>query len=269
MSDIEFTTDTRKAHCPIRIVYSSAGVGPYHTNELHDRPAYAGLPISNVVALAIIKGTEHGDYGGSSVEHSNYHAMLEHEDIRPHVIEIYGSHGYRALAYDATLGPVPACWDIANALDGFENHCPVFDDDHHGGVEAELESVAWEADGRDDFRKALTGLLDALDEDHEHDIPSNGTMHVGLAQDLANMSRWQFSDPAATWDDFLTRLWHRGCDALNVNGGSGHVIETGCNVHFYIDEWCAKGGKDARYRYPDDKPIQALLRKLARATRVY
>jgi hypothetical protein len=258
----EFTTDTRKEHCPIRIMYVTnhghAPVGPYYASELYDRPHMAGF---NVMPIAIIRATEHGDYSGGSVEASNYRAMLANEDMKPNLVEIYGSHGYQALAYDATLGPVPDSWEIANALDGFENHYPLFDEDDHSELECELETEAWDDHGRSDFRRKLEVVLDTLDGDHEHELPDDDEPYS--LPICANPNTC--SDPE-TWKAFLWDLWRAGCDELNVNGGTGFVIETGSLVHFYIDDWAAKAGTDSRYK--TDKPIHNALRALAEATRI-
>lgn len=251
-----FTTDTRKTHCPIRICYAGTGVGPYHANELTDT-----IYLPRDRPIAVIRATEHSDYSGGSVEASNYRAMLANEDMNPHLVQIYGSHGYQALAYDATLGPVPGSWSISNALDGFENHYPIFDDDDHSELEHELESEAWDDHGRLDFRKALVSVLDKLDENYGHEIPDDDdayTLRVVIDSRVC-------SDPE-TWGGALWDLWCSGCDSLNVNGGSGFVVETGSVVHFHIAEWQDKAGRDKGY--PTNRPIHDTLRELAKETRV-
>lgn len=270
-----FTTDTRKSHCPIRIMYAPEtftedGVAylkrSMHSADLRDKPDARGTSWNCRWPMAIIKATEHSDYTGNAVEQSNYRMMLANEDMQPHLVEIYGSHGYRALAYDATLGPYPESWELANALDGFENHDSIFDDDDHSALESELETEAWDDHGRQDFRKALIPVFDALDDDggaeagYEHELPDDDAPYaLGIVFD-ANVC----SD-AETWQTALWDLWHAGCDALNVNGGSGFVVKTGSTVHFYIADWCAKAGADVHY--PTNRPIHDALRELAKACR--
>ena len=257
-----FTTDTRKPSCPIRIVYTSAAVGPYHTNELAERPSFAGMPIARLRPLAIIKYTEHSDYSGSDVEASNYRVLCDAKDI-DHLVQIYGSHGYKALAYDATLGPVPSCEALSEMLEQLEGY-PLLDEDDHSELERDLEMEAWGDHGQDDFRKALAPLLDAIDPGHEHELPDDDAeAPEAMATTAAGFAR-ECSD-ANTWKMLLWDLWRMGCDQLNVNGGNGFVVETGCTVHFYIDDWCAKASGDKRY--PGDRPIHKLLRELAVACR--
>lgn len=264
-----FTTDTRKAHCPIRVMYTEVMTGnSLHAHELDARP----WGLRPVRPLAVIKATEHGDYGGSTVEASNCRAMWANEDMQPHLVQICGSHGYQALAYDATLGPVPDSWDIANALDGFENHYPVFDDDDHSALEAELEGEAWESDGRQDFVRALDDVLDYVDPLYEHDGGdlADGGQRIpdALRKALESTGVGTAHPDDATWDEFYTWLWHIGCDVLNVNGGSGHVIETGCVVHFYIDEW-VRGVHDMERTNPSVQRgrFQLVLTELAKICR--
>lgn len=240
-----FTTDTRKAHCPIRIVYSGSNpnAGPIHATELTDR-----IYLPRDYPLAVIKATEHSDYSGGDVQASNFRAMWANEDMKPHLVQIFGSHGYQALAYDATLGPFPDSWDIANALDGFENHYPLFDDDDHSELESELETEAWDDHGRRDFREALVKLFDSIDDSYEHELPEDDSpVAVG------------------SMASFLNGLWSKGCNEFNVNGGTGFVVETGCVVHFYISDWCARAGADKRYATL--KPIHRLLNEIAVACR--
>lgn len=246
--DCDFTTDTRKDHCPIRIFYAgpNPSAGPLHTNELDQDPRWT----QGRYPIAVIKATEHGDYSGSTVEASNYACLQELSVKYPHewpLVQIYGSHGYQALAYDATLGPVPPTWELCNALDGFENHEYIFDDDHHSSLESELESEAWEEHGRSDFVKGLTALVNLLDPGYEHDLGDG-----------------------PEWDD-VDELWHRGCDAYNVNGGAGHKFETGSTVYFYIGEWIGRAEREPNTGRSHEAISQRTMRddvlKLAHSTR--
>lgn len=251
-----FNANTSHSACPVRIMYTQVMTGNnLHANELDDRIWRAPAR-----PLAIIRLTEHSDYTGDSVHKSNYRVLWEkHHDT---LIQIYGWHGYQALAYDATLGPVPPTEELYDTLGELDDY-PLVNDDDHTHLEMELEAEAWDDHGRKDFRSALTALLDDIDPDHEHEIPDDDE------QTPAELVGWvgqRVIDPGAHWGVYLTALWHTGCDKLNINGGSGHVIETGCTVHFYIDEWCAKAGGDRRYLA--EAEMLALLALLAKATRI-
>lgn len=258
-----FTTDTRKAHCPIRIVYTSAAVGPYHANELAERPSFAGMSIARLRPLAIIRETEHSDYSGGDVQASNYRVLAEAKDMDD-LVEIYGSHGYKALAYDATLGPVPTCEALCDVLENLEQY-PLIDEDDHSELESDLEMEAWGDHGLDDFRNALEPLLNIIDPGHDHELPDNETRAPKALADAASDYLHNCS-VAGTWETLLWEVWRSGCDQLNVNGGTGFAIQTGCTVHFYVDDWCGKAGTDSRYA--TDKPIHALIREIAEACRV-
>lgn len=231
-----FTTDTRKEHCPIRIVYCDPGiVGAVHASHIQNEPRW-----EMTSPIALIKATEHSDYSGDSVNASNHRVLWRKF---PHLLtEIYGSHGYKALAYDATLGPIPGSEDLSDMLTGLEEHAAC-DDDDVSNLEAELESEAWELDGRKDFRKALIGVLDAMDDDggaeagYEHELPDDDSP-IGAKLGDGWDTLYSTITPDTTWDVYLHVLWLAGCDELNVNGGSGVAIQTGCSVHFYISEWC-------------------------------
>lgn len=231
MDTANFTTDTRKDHCPIRIMYAAANpaAGTLHASELDADPRWT----HGRHPIAVIKATEWSDYSGGSVERSNCRAMLEDADMKPHLFQLVGSHGYQALAYDATLGPVPDSWELCNALDGFENHDLVFSDDDLYALERELESEAWDDHGRKDFRKGLTALLNLLDEGHEHEIPDDEDSCTDGAHPVGPFN-WS---GAGTWREFLVELWRHGCEHYNVNGGDGVKFETGSTVYFYIGEW--------------------------------
>lgn len=184
------------------------------------------------------------------------------------LISIVGSHGYQALAYDATLGPVPADEDLQELLEGTASYA-LIDEDDCGRLETTLQDDAWESDGREDFKRALVHVLDMLDDDggaeagHEHEMPdddSTCTVRPHMVGDTFDGA------VGTTWGEFWRELWHLGCDQLNVNGGSGYTIETGGIVYFYIGDWCAKAGKDPRY--PTDKTIHDILREVAEACRM-
>lgn len=260
-----FELDTNKTNCPIRITYgpqtltedgSALLVSPIHESSLRDSPDRPGSGWNCSWPLAIIRGTEHGDYGGGSVEASNHRRLLE---LFPGLTQIIGSHGYKALAYDATLGPVPESEDLADVLEDLEGYCLV-DEDDHSELERELESEAWDDHGCADFREALVAVLDALDSDHAHAIPDDEEAYnSGVAID-----DYVCHEPD-TWKVALLDLWRTGCDDMGINGGSGFVVETGNLVHFYTDAWKAHAGCDRRY--PTNRRIHETLRALAKALR--
>lgn len=253
-----FNANTSHPDCPVRIMYTEELTGDaLHANGL-DGFRWNLRPLR---PLAVIRATEFSDYSGSAVERSNYRVILgdcREGTRRPGIVEIYGSQGYRALAYDATLGPVPADDELCEFLEGLES-CPVLDDDDHSELEAELESDAWDEHGRRDFRVALTQLLDVIDGDHEHELPGDDEAYSGVAPDADRC----FDPDPETWKTLLWDLWRAGCYQYNINGGTGFEIETGCTVHFYTDSWVTRAERKAPAR-----PIDAVLESLAVACRV-
>jgi hypothetical protein len=244
--------NTSKTDSLVRIAYTESMTGDsLHYSEIDER-----IWRGPARPIAVIRCTEFSDYSGSSVERSN-HRILAGGKFQIRLISIIGSHGYQALAYDATLGPVPADEDLQEILEGTADYA-LIDEDDCGSLESDMEDEAWDDHGRDDFKRALVGVLDMLDDDggeeagHEHELPDDdSTCSV---------------ETGTTWGEFWRRLWSEGCEELNVNGGSGFVIETGSMVHFYVDDWCAKAGEDPRY--PTDKPIHLILREVAKACRM-
>lgn len=216
-----FTVDTRKQHCQIRIAYCGANptAGPIHASEIADR-----IYLPRDYPIAIIAMTEYSDYSGGDVQMSNHRVLSERADEFG-LFSIIGSHGYQALAYDATLGPVPGSDDLCDILEGLEGYA-LIDDDDHSELESELESEAWDSDGRQDFINALPGVFTALAPAFEYDCPTG--------------------DDDDVLESEIDSLWHDGCDVFNVNGGTGFVVETGGMVHFYIDDWCEKAGLNSR-----------------------
>lgn len=171
-----------------------------------------GDPITQ--ELSVIDLASYSDYSGSAVERSNYRVLMADENIAPHLVEVYGSHGSAALAFLGSwddLRSDPAREDLRDAVSALSEY-PVLSDDDHSYLEAESEDAAWSDYGALDFRRALQTLFAAVDPEHEHDVD-------------------------AVDDATLADLWRRGCDAFNVNGGSGCAFETGGAVHFYVREW--------------------------------
>lgn len=175
--------------------------------------------------VATIDAACYGDYDNScAVERSNYRVLLADKEIAPHLIQLHGSYGSTGLAYivpdpahPEDIGALPDA--LRDALAGLADSA-CLDDEDVSNLETELESEAWESWGRRDFVKALVTLLDLVDDDegveagHEH------------ASDYLDDNR-----------AIVDALWRAGCDAYNVNGGSGFQVESGGGVHFYINEW--------------------------------
>ena len=252
--------NTNSTDCPVRIMYERAD----HIHSTFDTSSIMASELAQRIwrgparPIAVITCTEFSDYSGSDVERSNHRVLLAGE-YQIQLISVYGSHGYQALAYDATLGPVPGDDNLCEILEGTVDHA-LIDEDDCSNLEMDLEDEAWESGGREDFKRALVGVLDMLDDDggaeagHEHELPDDDST-CALSVEVN-----------ATWGEFWLELWRQGCDELGVNGGSGFAVETGGTVHFYTDDWCAKAGKDRRY--PTDKPIHELLREVAAACRM-
>ncbi len=265
-----FNANTSHPDCPVRIMYTPVvECNSVHSTELYNSPVYAGWNVGrtnqvrSVRPIAVIKCTEHGDYAGGSVERSNYRVILGGGE-RPGIIQIIGSHGYQALAYDATLGPIPDDEDLYEML-SFVDEYALVDDEDQSSLERELEDEAWAAGGARDFRNALAELFDTLDAGHEHELPDDDAPYTpGIVFDVNTCS-----DPE-TWQAALLDLWRAGCNEFNVNGGSGCVIETGCIVYFCIADWMAAAGSK---RMPENRSpaarrqLQAALAALAVACR--
>lgn len=248
MHKLDLDLDTTKRYCVIRVCYVPETVRPgesYHIGSFSvtDKPFYECTQ-----PIAIINLTEHGDYVGGDVEASNYRVLAADKTIAPHLIHLYGSHGYKGLAYQAYTGPFPPCEELTDALESLQDHC-LLDENDHSTLEMELEHAAWESDGREDFAKALVAMFDSdIDSEHEHELEGDD---VGSA-------------------DLLDELWRDGCDAFNVNGGTGFKIETGCLVYFYIDEWCRVAKRDPRARVgaaSTKLDVRGRIRKLAEECR--
>ncbi len=181
------------------------------------------------------------DYSGGTVERSNRRVLLADEDLAPHLVAIVGSHGTESVGFYGSLADAPeAVREMIESLD----EDPILDDDDVSSLETELEIEAWSDGGSDDFRRALARALDAIDDGHEH--------HV--------------EDPIVD-DRELLALWRDGCDAFNLEGGSGCVIETGCSVHFYTDEREKRAGRlDTSRDVRDQDAYNDRLTALARRT---
>lgn len=160
------------------------------------------------------------DYSGSLACQSNARVLLADKQLAPFLVSLVGSHGSQGVAYLGTAQDPPE--KLHDALCAMAD-CVLIDDEDHSSLEMEREFEAWESDGDSDFRRALARLFAAWADD---------------AGDPASF------DLDAIPVERMREIWDRGCDALNVNGGSGYVNECGDAIHFYIDEWTSKAGQD-------------------------
>lgn len=176
------------------------------------RVTYEGIPFTPISYCTF------GDYDNSTaVERSNARVMLERF---PWLVTVTGDYGSQMVGYlgrRETQNP-----ELLEAIDALDDY-PVADESDMSDLEMNMEWEAWCDWGRRDFAKDLAPALDEIDPGYEHDVMD--------ALDVPSYGSG--TDSRSPLDD----LWHSGCDAYNVNGGSGHVIEGGGNVHFYVDEW--------------------------------
>lgn len=212
--------------------YAPDGTKPgddLHYSRLENR-SYPG----STVKLVTIDECCFNNYGGGGIERSNHRSLLRDKKAARYLIRLIGSHGGQGLAYIPRKSDGEPPKPLQEYLGGLADY-PVISDDDLGELEHELESEAWESDGHDDFCKALTEYLDEQDPGFEHDL------------DIVD------------GEDFRERifeLWRDGCDAFNVNGGSGCAHEQGGSVHFYIREWFERAS-----RHFDGTPIRSYARE--------
>ena len=155
-------------------------------------------PFPDSIAFYVITMTQGSDYSGCSVTKSNFLSLQnEFSDL----IELRGSHGTYGLGFFGD--PSDDLIEVLSDLDGY----PLHDDDAHSTIECELVDDAWNDHGRNDFKKALAKSGKCTDEE------------IGVMS-----------------DEDIDAKWNALVEDRNLNGGSGYVIETGCLVHFYIDE---------------------------------
>lgn len=223
-----------------------------HYGELHEKslmwyyerydqfgPVFDSGHYVHGIPCTIIEATECGDYSGNAlVGESNYRTMKAEF---PWLVEIYGSHGYKALAY---LGKRENQSDaLIEAIDSLADY-PLYDESDHSELECERESEAWSEDGEHDFKRALAKYFDEVDEDHEHDEDKITDELIAAA---ALPRRWYAEPMSSVWD-----LWREGCEGFNVNGGSGYTNEQGDAIHFYIDAWIDSARKPNYPGWSDD-----------------
>lgn len=186
---------------------------------------YLGSYVAKGLPLTVIELATGSDYSGTLVEISNCRVLKERF---PWLVELYGGHGTRGLAY---LGKRENQNDeLIEAIDALTDY-PLADDQDHSDLECERESEAWsEAHGGEyDFVRALAKYFDEIDEDHEHD--SDLVTDALIAS--AGIPRRYYVDTLTSVRD----LWNEGCEAFNVNGGSGYINEQGDQIYFMIDDW--------------------------------
>lgn len=177
-----------------------------------------------------------GDYDNSTaLERSNLRVMRERF---PHLVHVTGGHGSEMLGYLGSLDEQSD--DLKEAIESLDNY-PILDESDESELEMEMEMDAWADWGRGDFTKELVELLDALDPGYEHDADD--------LDDRIKSARVPRIYHGGTWED-VDDVWREGCEAFNVNGGSGMTIECGGNVHFYIDHWIRDATNEPReYTY--------------------
>ena len=191
--------------------------------------------LNNTVPVAMIPYTGSGYYVGVGlVGQSNYRVIKDElaEDIEAgRIIEVYGSHGFKALYYRTDF-PMPVT--LANVLWRLDRY-PLYNEDDHSELEHEVESEAWEDFGRKDFKRAL---------ETEYD----GAVIDGMSCDA-------FFDNVD--DAWLDAWWHYGVQKYNVEGGAGGHEDGNSGVwYFCIDDWIDK------YRSSDDNVITGPVRPL-------
>lgn len=233
---------------PAQILFVSPDVKPSDVVHVTDTACHAGAPWREYTQpIIVLAGTEYSDYSGDLRARSNERVLLGTPEFAPYLIRLIGSYGYSGLAYQAYLGPVPLLDDLADSVVLVEDgEC--LDENDESALEQELESEAWEDFGRKEFRSVLAGVLDAMDDDAPHDLVECGDVQ----------------------HEELDAIWRDGCDALNINGGSGYKIETGCSVYFYTSEWAerAKTPPPARSANPNYVDLMHRLRNLCMRTRI-
>lgn len=199
----------------------TVGGDSLHWSDLsNDRSEHYG----KTVAITPIDLACWSDYSGSLVCKSNARVLLADQDLAPLLVSLVGSHGSQGVAYIGTAEDPPAALvDTLAALDSYS----LIDDDDHSSLEMERESEAWESDGDQDFRGALASMFARRAEDDS------------------------YFDLDCVDADRLYEIWRAGCDAYNVNGGSGYVNECGDSIHFYIREWTMGAERDPLAMWSD------------------
>lgn len=160
-----------------------------------------GTGTVRALALTLIEVATGSDYSGSLVEISNARSLKVEF---PWLVEVYGGHGTRGLAYlGKRENQNPA---LIEAIDSLTEY-PIYSDDDHSELEHEKTQEAWESDGRDDFKRALVKYFDAQYAPDEHDL-------YGIS------------------DERIDQLWYDCTERLM--GGEDHLNEQGDQIYFPI-----------------------------------
>lgn len=153
--------------------------------------------------LTVIELASGSDYSGSLVEVSNFQVL---QQAYPWLVEIRGGYGTFGLAYlGARENQNPALIESIAALSDY----PLLDENHHSNLEREKVDEAWESDGRDDFKRALTKYFDAQYAPDEHDLD-------------------------AISNERIDQLWWDCTERLQ--GGEDHINEQGDSIYFPISQ---------------------------------
>jgi hypothetical protein len=160
------------------------------------------------IPCTVIEPTACGDYDTRNclVGESNYRVLRK---ACPWLVEIYGSHGYKALAYlGRRENQSEALIEMIDSLT--EYSC--LDDSDYSGLELETAAEAWEDDGRDDWKRALVDHFDEIDDGYTHDLDVH---HEAID---------------VLWWDCTERL----------RGGESHLNEQGDSIYFPIRDVMTK-----------------------------
>jgi len=192
----------------------------------------------------------YGDYDNSSLTERSNHRVIRAEF--PWLVHVYDNHGSEMIGYLGKRENQNS--RLIEAIESLESY-PVYDEDDESELEMTLEWEAWCDHGRQDFAKDLVKLLNGwfTTRDHEIDVPTEDSDPM-----LPQSKRHRIST-------MLDEIWHDGCDRLNVNGGSGMVIESGGNVHFYVDDWIEKASRYlTKFGVGSDQPMHDALVALSK-----
>jgi hypothetical protein len=125
----------------------------------------------------------YSDYGGSTVERSNYRVFVEQfaEHQGTEWWSLYGGHGTAAIVVRRDADErVP---EIGEFLDALESY-PLADEDDHTQLEMELEDDAWRDYGLADFRRWLESI------EGETDLPIGGGYRRPTIEIAPLFRRW-------------------------------------------------------------------------------
>ena len=216
------------------------------------RVHYVGVPFTPLPYCTF------GDYDNSTAtERSNLRVMRERFSWLVHVTGDYGSQMLGYLGKRENQNP-----DLIEAIEELERY-PIADESDESELEMTMEWEGWCDWGRRDFAQDLSDALDEINPTREHldwrDL---------IPRDDDDPERPHTERNAFTLA--IDEVWHKGSDAFGVNGGTGMVIESGGNVHFYIDEWCERAVREPKDHVYGDKvyrsehEVRAMLLEISR-----